>query len=141
MDGANIQMGYNVNLSLYYKVGTIDNTISTLINFKYHGTIYAAPGVIKHIIKRHNHELSQNVLTDMVGTIESIIKSPDYVGKHPDKGEESMEYIKKIDDNLLVGLEIDLNEGYIYVATMHPISEGKISNRLNSGRIKAVPKI
>ena len=42
----------SVDLSKYEIVGFVDEKISKLVNIEYTGNIYAAPGVIKHIIKR-----------------------------------------------------------------------------------------
>ena len=41
----------SVDLSKYEIVGFVDEKISKLVNIEYTGNIYAAPGVIKHIIK------------------------------------------------------------------------------------------
>lgn len=69
--------------------------------------------------------------------IPDIIESPDYVGINPNEaGTESIELIKRYKDNILVGIKLDEENGYLYVSTMHDIQEGKISRRLYSGRIK-----
>lgn len=128
--------GTKRNLDNYYIVGTVDSTLAALVNFRYTGTIYAAPGVIKHIKKRHGHELNKKFLDDLLSTIKIIINSPDYIGNHPKKMGIGIEFIKKLDTNLLVGVEVDLDDNYIYVATMHPIVQAKIDIRLNSGRLK-----
>ena len=49
-------------LDAYYIVGQVTTDIASLANFKYTGTIYAAPGVIKHIKKRHKRQLNPDVL-------------------------------------------------------------------------------
>ena len=49
----------SVDLSKYEIVGFVDEKISKLVNIEYTGNIYAAPGVIKHIIKRHKEEIEQ----------------------------------------------------------------------------------
>lgn len=128
----------NVNLDKYYKVGFISNEVANIADFKFNGNVYAAPGVIKHIIKRHSsgkHPLSTTAIDNIIETISKILLTPDFVGKHPDKIGTSIELVKKLDDNLLVALEVDLNNKYIYVASLYPISQGKINNRLNSGRL------
>lgn len=133
----NLCMGGNKKrLDTYYTVGQINEDIASLVNFKYTGTIYAAPGVIKHIKKRHKHQLNTDVLNDLISVIENIISLPDYIGHHPEKEGTGIEFVKRLDDNLLVGVEVDLNDNYIYVATMHPIPQAKIDNRVHSGRLK-----
>lgn len=124
------------NLDNYYIVGQVDANLADFVNFKYTGTIFAAPGVIKHIKKRHSHELNKRFLDDLISTIKVIIESPDYIGSHPKKKGTGIEFIKKLDTNFLVGVEVDLDDNYIYVATMYPIVQAKIDSRLNSGRLK-----
>jgi|GEM_PF-783372 len=128
----------NVNLDKYYKVGFISNKIAAIADFKFHGNVYAAPGVVKHIMKRHSsgrNHLNTNTINNIIETVSEILLTPDFVGKHPDKIGTSIEFVKKLDDNLLLALEVDLDNKYIYVASLYPISQGKINNRLNSGRL------
>ncbi|MCY6485475.1 hypothetical protein OW763_14165 [Clostridium aestuarii] len=134
-------MGSNKKrLDTYYSVGQINKNIANIVNFNYTGTVYAAPGVIKHIKKRHKHQLNTDVLNNLIAVIETIISSPDYIGHHPEKEGTGIEFIKKLADNLLVGVEVDLYDNYIYVATMHPIPQAKINNRVHSGRLQEYVK-
>ena len=50
----------------------------------------------------------------------------------------SLELVKKIDNILLLGLDVDLEDKYIYVATIYPITESKLNARIHSGRLIAV---
>ncbi|MEJ8555016.1 PBECR3 domain-containing polyvalent protein [Tepidibacter sp. Z1-5] len=124
------------DFSKYIVVGFIDETISTLANCNYIGQVYAAPGVIKHIKKRHNHELNESILNDIIDTIKKVLNEPEYIGTHPKKIGTSIEFIKEIDNNILVATELDIKENYIYVASMYPIHQSKIDNRIHSGRLK-----
>lgn len=126
----------SVDLSKYEIVGFVDEKISKLVNIEYTGNIYAAPGVIKHIIKRHKEELSDSILDNIIDTIKIILKNPQYVGCHEKKKGKGIEFIKVIDDNILVATELDIKDGYLYIASMYPIKQAKIDSRLNSGRIK-----
>ena len=125
-----------VDLSKYTVVGFIDENLADMTNCTYVGPIYAAPGVLKHIKKRHSHELSELVLENIIDTIKAVILSPEYIGAHPRKLGTSIEFVKKIDDNILVATELDIKEDYIYVASMYPINQSKIDNRIHSGRFK-----
>ncbi|WP_291637520.1 hypothetical protein [Clostridium sp.] len=124
-----------VDLSKYMHVGTITGAIATIKNFKYPGEVYAAPGVIKHIKKNHEDNLSKAILNNLLGTMKNILNNPDYVGCDPKKVGTSLELIKLIDDNILLALQFDINENYIYVASIYPVTESKIENRLYSNRI------
>lgn len=125
-----------VDLSKYEIVGCIDKKISDLANIEYQGNVYAAPGVIKHIKRRHKNELSREILDNIIDTIKVVLKQPEYVGCHNKKVGQGIEFIKKVDDNILVATELDIKEGYLYIASMYPIKQAKIDIRLNSGRIK-----
>ncbi len=94
--------------------------------------IFMSSGLVTHMIKR-NH---QNCLK-YVNCISDIIKTPDFIGINPnEKAHFSIELIKCYDDNVLVGVKLDRDKDYLYVATMYEISASKISRRLHSGRIK-----
>ena len=43
--------------------------------------------------------------------------------------------IKCYKDNILIGIKLDKDGDYLYVATMHELQESKIVRRLHSGRI------
>ena len=38
----------------------------------------------------------------------------------------------------MIGIKLDKDGGYLYVATMHEVQESKIIRRLHSGRIKKI---
>ena len=84
-----------VDLSKYEIVRFIDDEIANLTDCDYVGKIYAAPGVIKHIRKRHESELSEDILLNIIDTIKNVLKSPEYVGTHPKKKGTSIEFVKK----------------------------------------------
>ena len=46
--------------------------------------------------------------------------------------------IKCYKDNILIGIKLDKDGDYLYVATMHEVQESKIVRRLHIGRIKEV---
>ncbi|MCM1326719.1 MAG: hypothetical protein NC243_09405 [Lachnoclostridium sp.] len=65
------------------------------------------------------------------------MKNPDYIGINPNEnGVKSVELIKRYRDNVMIGIKLDSDNGYLYVSTMHDIQEKKIERRLFSGRIK-----
>jgi hypothetical protein len=117
-------------------VGEITKEISDIIDFK-KGNVFISNGAIKHIKRKHSHELSEKVLKNLIKTIEEIIKNPDLVGKHPKK-KDSIEFVKRIDDNILLAIKTDKVNNYLYVSTLFPIKESKIKSRLHSGRLKKI---
>lgn len=120
----------------YKKIGKIETSLADKLGVSCCGSVYVSPGVVKHIKKRHSKQLSRSVKENLIGVMQLILSEPEYVGirKHRDD-REALEFIKRIDSTLLLGIEIDEEEGYIYVSTLYPITKGKINNRLYSGRL------
>lgn len=93
------------------------------------GIIYRSSRLINHIQRRH---------PDFVGYIDKlpeILLNPDYIGKDP-KEPDSMELVKVFSDNILVAIKLDVKNNYLYVASLYNISDGKLHNRIHSGRLK-----
>lgn len=93
------------------------------------GDIYQSVGLVTHV---RNHHPGKEGLVALVG---DVIRSPDYIGKHP-KEPNSIELVKKISGNAMVCIKLDTKRNYLFVASVFEISEGKLKNRLNSGRLK-----
>lgn len=94
--------------------------------------IYRSKGLPGHMLKsRHAKCLKY------IDYIPDIISNPDYIGVNPNETETtSIELIKRYKDNVLIGIKLDQENEYLYVSTMHDITESKIQRRLYSGRIK-----
>ena len=93
------------------------------------GIIYRSSRLINHIQRRH---------PDFVGYIDKlpeILLNPDYIGKNP-KEPDSMELVIVFSDNILVAIKLDVKNNYLYVASLYNISDGKLHNRIHSGRLK-----
>lgn len=123
---------------IYEKVGNIAENIALLGEFNYRGEVYISPGAQRHIERKHGQVLGRAIIENITQYITEIIEQPEYVGRHPNKQGTSLELVRKIDKNVLVAIEVDLKENYIYVASMYPITAGKLANRMNSGRFKKV---
>lgn len=120
----------------YRRVGYLKNAIALSLGVKFTGTIYVSSGVVKHIKKRHGDHLNKRVIENLFDYMKEIIENPDYIGVFKE-GEDyvNVEFIKKIDDYILIGIYIEENGDYISVSTMYPISEKKIYNKLYSGKL------
>ena len=120
----------------YRKVGRINASLAGKLGFSFDGSVYASPGVLSHIKKHHGRQLTRRVKDNLLNVIESILEQPDYIGVDRKRGSKgALELIKKVDTTLLLGLEVDMEEEYIYVSTLYPITKSKIDNRIYSGRI------
>ena len=65
-----------------------------------------------------------------------ILEEPDYIGIYKsDEGSVSIQFVKKMYNYLLLGVEVDEMNQYIYVSTMYPINDNKIKNRLDYGEL------
>lgn len=121
----------------YKKVGAIDKRIANKVGFEFYGNVYASPGVLKHIRKRHGRQLTKNIKDNLTIIIERIIGSPDFIGMNK-KNKESgaLQLVKKIDAYIMLILEVDLDYEYIYVSSMYPVTKSKMKNKIYSGTLK-----
>ena len=55
---------------------------------------------------------------------------------NPNERGVSFELVKIISINIQVGIKLDLKKDYLYVATLHEITEGKLKHGLENGRLK-----
>ena len=128
-------MTHKENRPLQHVVGTLPRSLysqlpDTLSNY----TIYQSSGLMKHIEKRHPDCISY------LNNISDIIKNPDYIGVSPNETVPSFELVKKLNNNILVGIKLDKKDNYFYVATLHTITTAKLNRRIANGRLKAVDK-
>ena len=93
------------------------------------GPIYQSAGLQKHV-KKHQREKA-----DIMADIPTVLRQPDYVGCNP-KEPNSIELVKTLSENVMVCVKLDSKNGYLYVASVYTVSESKVNNRLNSGRLK-----
>ncbi len=91
--------------------------------------IYRSEGLEKHIAKRHPECLPY------LDYIASIIATPDYIGVNPRETDVSFELVKVLAENIQVGIKLDRKNDYLYVATVHPITAGKLQHGLENGRL------
>ncbi len=96
--------------------------------------IYQSFGLEKHIEKRHPECLPYLRL------ISSIISSPDYIGVNPNESGDSFELVKVFSENVQIGIKLDMKENYLYVATLHTITNGKLQHGIENGRLKKFDK-
>lgn len=68
--------------------------------------------------------------------IPQIISSPDYIGINPNEKNISFELVKRISENMQVGIKLDTKDKYLYVATLHTITDSKLKHGILNGRLK-----
>lgn len=93
------------------------------------GSILQSSGLAVHVRKHHPGEVGN------LSLVPSIIANPDYVGHNP-KEPNSVELVKVLAANVMVCVKLDVANGYHYVASVYEISNSKLQNRIQSGRMK-----
>lgn len=97
------------------------------------GRIMQSVGLESHV-KKHHPDGVENI-----GLVPTIISAPDYVGHNP-KEPDSIELVKQLDANVMVCVKLDAKDDYLYVASVYEISDSKLANRINSGRLRKFEK-
>lgn len=92
--------------------------------------IFQSDGLIKHIKKRHPE------CTQYINKISEIIQNPDYIGINPNEKGRSFELVKIFQDNVQIGIKLDNQDDYLYIATLYTITEAKLKHRIENGRLK-----
>lgn len=99
-------------------------------NINGYSNVYRSEGLLKHIQKRHPECI------EYVSLLPLIISVPDYIGVNPNESGISLELVKVVNKNIQVGIKLDIKNNYLYVATLHTITESKLKHRIESGRLK-----
>ena len=75
-----------------------------------------------------------------IALIPNIISDPDYIGINPHEPQNSFELVKKISDNVQIGIKLDQKNDYWYVATLHTITNAKLLHGIQNGRLRQFDK-
>ena len=120
----------------YKRVGYLRQQVANELGIEFTGVIYASPGVLKHIMKRHGRQFDKKTRDGILERMKKILEEPDYIGIYKNEGgQTAIEFIKRIYTTLLLGVEVDGENQYIYVTTMYPITDRKIENKIYSGKL------
>ena len=86
----------------------------------------------EHCEKHKDDYSSPSAYNQTVKSIPLILKEPDYVGLHKNG---NIQYVKRLDDISLVGIQILKGSGHLLFRTIFPISETKLNNSIKSGKL------
>ena len=86
----------------------------------------------EHCEKHKDDYSSSSAYNQAVKSIPLILKEPDYVGLHKNG---NIQYVKRLDDISLVGIQILKGSGHLLFRTIFPISETKLNNSIKSGKL------
>lgn len=82
--------------------------------------------------EKHKEEYSTpEAYNQAIKNIPLILKEPDYIGLHKNG---NIQYIKRLDDISLIGVQILKGSGHLLFRTIFPISEIKLKNSIKSGQ-------
>ena len=112
-------------------VGKYNKLFNKMLNINItETTIVQSKGLITHLLKSNHHKSIK-----YVNCIPDIIKNPDYIGVNPNENKDSIELVKRYENNILIGLKVDSSNNTLYVSTMYDLQEQKLQRRLHSGRL------
>jgi len=84
----------------------------------------------EHCEKHMQEYSSPNTYNQAIKNIPLILKEPDYIGLHKNG---NIQYVKRLDDISLIGVQILKGSGNLLFRTIFPISEVKLKNSIKSG--------
>lgn len=91
-----------------------------------------ATRIEEHCEKHKEEYSSPEAYYQAIKSIPLIISDPDYVGLHKNG---NLQYIKKLDDISLVGVQILKGSGNLLFRTIFPITEDKLKYYIDSKKI------
>lgn len=119
-----------------FPIAPFNKSLNKYLPYKFENNyIYQSSGLEKHIQKRHPECL------EYLSYLPFIINYPDYIGINPNESGISFELIKVFDKNIQIGIKLDMKDNYLYVATLHSITSGKLTHGLQNGRLKKFDKL
>lgn len=133
MDELNI-FKINKNKSKNIKIGELNNEVITTLNLdlKPQNINIWSTRIQEHCEKHKSEYSSPSSYNQAVNSIPLILKEPDYVGLHKNG---NIQYVKRLDDISLVGIQILRGSGHLLFRTIFPISETKLNNSIKSGKL------
>lgn len=114
------------------KIGELNQKVIDLLhlNLKPQNINIWSTRISEHCEKHKNEYSSPASYNQAVQSIPTIISNPDYVGLHKNG---NIQYVKKLDDISLVGIQIVKGGGGLLFRTIFPISEVKLNNSIKNG--------
>ena len=118
-----------------FPVATFNTAFNAYLPYNFNQDfIYQSSGLKKHIEKRHPECLPY------LNLLSNIVSTPDYIGVNPNERSTSFELVKIIDVNIQIGVKLDIKNDYLYIATLHTITDGKLQHGIKNGRLKKLTK-
>lgn len=124
----------NKGKSKNIKIGELSKKVISVLNLDLNPqNINIWSSRIQEHCEKHKNEYSNpSAYNQAIKSIPYIINNPDYVGLHKNG---NIQYVKKLDDISLVGIQVLKGSGHLLFRTIFPISEIKLKNSLKSGKL------
>lgn len=117
-----------------YTIGRVTNDVIELLGLAMEERDIVIWGDRISHIERHKKDFEDEInYHTHIELIPDIIANPDFVSVHPNG--QSIEYIKKIDEIVLVAVRIKV-KGRLALRTAYPIKQTKLDSYIESGRAK-----
>lgn len=116
------------------KIGELSQEVIELLNLdlKPQNINIWSTRIQEHCEKHKDDYSSPTSFNQAVKSIPLILSEPDYVGLHKNG---NIQYVKKLDDISLVGIQVLKGSGHLLFRTIYPISEVKLKNSIKSGKL------
>lgn len=121
------------------KVGELSKEIIELLelNLKPQNINVWSTRIREHCEKHKNEYSSIYAYEQAIKNIPLILQEPDYVGIHKNG---NIQYVKKLDDISLIGIQILCGGHSLLFRTIFPITESKLQNSIILGKLIKVNK-
>ena len=124
----------NKGKSKNIKIGELSKDVIELLNLnlKPQNINIWSTRIEEHCEKHKKKYSSPASYNQAINSIPLILSQPDYVGLHKNG---NIQYVKKLDDISLIGIQIIKGSGDLLFRTIFPISEIKLEHALKSGKL------
>lgn len=116
------------------KIGELSKDVIDILNLnlKPQNINIWSTRIQEHCEKHKNDYSSTSAYNQAISSIPEILKNPDYIGLHKNG---NIQYVKKLDDISLIGIQIVNGNGNLLFRTIFPITETKLNNSIKSGKL------
>lgn len=115
------------------KIGELSQEVIDLLNLdlKPQNINIWSTRIEEHCEKHKDEYSTPSSYNQAINSIPLIIENPDYIGKHRNG---NLQYIKRLDDISLVGIQIIKGNNSLLFRTIFPITEDKLEHSIKNGK-------
>ena len=106
----------------YKRVGYLRERVAYELGIEFTGVIYASPGVLKHIIKRHGRQFDKRTRTGILEWMKKILDDPDYIGRNMS---DEIVVVDSFTEKKVIGSNMEYDGSEVYDIVYPVIIEGE----------------